>query len=167
MITEVTVLIPRERKPEHELRAYCTMVVGNWLRISDIKIIHTSNNRTLIAFPTRQITKPCQTCRKKRWIMDMFCPACGKACADRPEFQAEERRKAFSDVTHPISSAGRGGVEKILLKALSKQEETLQGEGANYPHRPAIYAVSCVGFPATDKLVLTYEGYLEHIQAKT
>jgi stage V sporulation protein G len=126
-ITEVRVKIIEDRGDK--LQAFCTITLDDSFVIRDLKIIEGAKG-VFVAMPSRKLTDRCPKCSGKNHLRASFCNDCGhKLTGDRAARDDHGRAKLHADIAHPINSASREVVQRIVLDAYRSEIERSKQPG--------------------------------------
>jgi stage V sporulation protein G len=126
-ITEVRVKIMEDRGDK--LQAFCTITLDDAFVIRDLKIIGGSKG-VFVAMPSRKLTDRCPKCGGKNHLRAGFCNDCGlRLTADRAARDEHGRAKLHADIAHPINSATREVLQRMVLEAYRAEVERSKQPG--------------------------------------
>lgn len=126
-ITEVRVKIMEDRGDK--LQAFCTITLDDAFVIRDLKIIEGSKG-TFVAMPSRKLTDRCPKCGGKNHLRAGYCNDCGTRLAgDRAVRDDLGRAKLHADIAHPINSATREVVQRMVIDAYRSEIERSKQPG--------------------------------------
>lgn len=113
MITEVSIILAGPDTPDPALRAYASILIADWFRVSDMRVICV-REKFFVSCPARQQHVHCGGCRRKHSLLDRFCPKCGRRNEHPPD---EANRPLRFDMAHPIAADGRVAMEAAIVTA--------------------------------------------------
>ncbi|HVY60099.1 MAG TPA: SpoVG family protein [Planctomycetota bacterium] len=126
-ITEVRVKIMEDRGDK--LQAFCTITLDDAFVIRDLKIIEGSKG-VFVAMPSRKLTDRCPKCGGKNHLRAGFCNDCGlRLTGDRAARDDHGRAKLHADIAHPINSATREVLQRMVLDAYRTEVERSKQPG--------------------------------------
>jgi stage V sporulation protein G len=120
-VTEVRVKIVEDRSDK--LQAFCSITIDNGFVIRDLKVIEGTKG-AFVAMPSRKLTDRCPKCSGKNHLRAGYCNDCGaRLPVDRADRDPRGRAKLHADIAHPINSATRDGLQKLILDAYRAEVE--------------------------------------------
>ncbi len=120
-ITEVRVKIMDDRSDK--LQAFCTITIDDAFVIRDLKIIEGAKG-IFVAMPSRKLTDRCPKCGGKNHLRAAYCNDCGlRLTGDRAARDDQGRAKLHADIAHPINSATREVVSRMVIDAYRGEAE--------------------------------------------
>jgi stage V sporulation protein G len=124
-ITEIRVKLTMD--PRSKLKGYCSVTLDNAFVVRDLKIIE-GNKGPFVAMPSRKLADRCDRCGGKNCLTAAFCNQCGgKLDADRAPRDHRGRAKLHADLAHPINSACRIELHRVVVRAFAAEVEASQG----------------------------------------
>ena len=126
-ITEVRVKLMNDKT--EKLQAFCSITISNDFVVRDLKIIEGSSG-PFVAMPSRKLSDRCPKCGCKNNLRANYCNECGiRLRANRGGRDDKGRTKLHADIAHPINSACREELQRIVLTAYREEVERSRQEG--------------------------------------
>jgi stage V sporulation protein G len=126
-ITEVRVKLTDIRNDK--LQAFCSITLNNDFVVRDLKIIEGSKG-AFVAMPSRKLADKCPRCGGKNHMRATFCNDCGaRLPAERAPKDERGRARLHADIAHPINSACRERLQKVILEAFHMEKEKAKEAG--------------------------------------
>lgn len=128
IVTEIRVKLSEGAENER-LLAYCSITLDNDFVVRDLKVIEGSRG-PFVAMPSRKLTDRCPECGSKNHLRAKFCNWCGKQLGEDPlQREGEGRIKLHVDIAHPINTACRDMLQRVILEAISTERERARAPG--------------------------------------
>ena len=132
-ITEVRVKLTMD--PRNKLKAFCSVTFDDDFVVRDLKIIEGSKG-PFVAMPSRKLADRCRSCGGKNVLTAAYCSSCGsKLDPNRATRDQHGRAKLHADLAHPVNSACRIELHRVVIKAFSDEVERSELEG----YQPATF----------------------------
>jgi stage V sporulation protein G len=120
-VTEIRVKIVEDRSDK--LQAFCSITIDSGFVVRDLKIIE-GNRGAFVAMPSRKLTDRCHKCSGKNHLRASYCNDCGaRLNGDRADRDPRGRAKLHADIAHPINSATRDALHRLILDAYKAEVE--------------------------------------------
>lgn len=130
-VTEVRIKLTHD--PRNKLRAYCSVTFADSFVVRDLKIIEGARG-PFLAMPSRKLADSCPRCRSKNHMRANYCNHCGvKLEGDRAPRDDRGRARLHADLAHPVNSATRIELHRIIVQAYAEEVERSQAEGYQPP----------------------------------
>lgn len=118
-ITEAKVKLVSDKSDK--LKAFCSITLDDEFVIRDIKVIEGTSGY-FVAMPSRKLTDRCPSCGCKNHLRAAYCNECGGSLRpDRVSHDDDGRAKLHADIAHPINSACRDKIQKLVVEAYEKE----------------------------------------------
>ena len=112
-ITETQIKFVSDRGDK--LKAFCSITIDREFVVRDIKIIEGAKGY-FVAMPSRKLMDKCAHCGGKNHLRAAFCNDCGKQLPNnRVELDEAGRPKLHADIAHPINSACRDKLQRLII----------------------------------------------------
>lgn len=121
-ISEVRVKLVNNAR--ERLKAFCSITLQNDFVVRDLKIIEGTNG-TFVAMPSRKLAERCPSCKHKNHLQARFCNHCGTQLPENEIVNAGQRDKLHADIAHPINTACRERIQKIVVEAYEEELQRL------------------------------------------
>lgn len=121
IVTEVRIKLVDGDPEEDRLQAFVSITFDNAFVIRDLKLIEGTKG-LFLAMPSRKLTDRCPKCGGKNHLRARFCNQCGyRLDEERATRETEGRAKLHADIAHPINSAAREDIEKVVTEAYREE----------------------------------------------
>ena len=137
-ITEVKIF--RKENKDKKLRAFATITFDNCFVVRDLKVIE-GNKGLFVAMPSRRVKEPCTVCGHRNVLRSKFCNNCGQALEMKITVSRENEHK---DIAHPITLACREVIQKAVLEAFEKNNDSSGAERSSVSNSSSAHDVGDV-----------------------
>jgi DNA-binding cell septation regulator SpoVG len=115
-VTNVKITLP-EATLDDRIRAYAVVVIDDWLKIHDVKLIE-AHGRLVVWFPQRAAHGHCPECSARVERRHAFCWSCGSELPYMEmERSSEGRMLTHFDVVHTLRQDERSVIERAVVGA--------------------------------------------------
>lgn len=129
-ITEVRVKLSGD--PRNKLKAFCSVTIDDAFVVRDLKIIEGSRG-PFVAMPSRKLSDHCSRCHHKNHLRASYCNQCGaRLDPERAPRDDRGRARLHADLAHPINSATRIELHKVVVRAYAEEVEAAKAAGESY-----------------------------------
>ncbi|MCY2956181.1 MAG: SpoVG family protein [Planctomycetota bacterium] len=129
-VTEVCIKLTQD--PRNKLKAYASVTIDDAFVVRDLKIIEGSKG-PFLAMPSRKISDHCINCSHKNHLRAAFCNQCGvRLDPARAPRDGRGRARLHADLAHPINSATRIELHKVVVRAYLAEIEAAHAAGEAY-----------------------------------
>lgn len=131
-ITDIKIKLMGDRNDK--LAAFCSIIIDDAMIIQDLKIIRGPQG-IFVAMPSRKLTDKCPRCGGKNHLRSRYCNDCGiRLREDRAPIDANGRATLHADIAHPLNSAVRDMLQRIVLAAYAAELENSKSPGYMFDH---------------------------------
>ncbi len=126
-ITEIRIKLTGD--PRNKLKAYCSVTFEDSFVVRDLKIIDGARG-PFVAMPSRKLADRCERCSNKNHLRASFCNNCGaRLDPERAARDMRGRARLHADMAHPINSACRIELHRMIVKAFQQEVENSRQAG--------------------------------------